>query len=172
MTEIEILSMRLEKVEKSYRRVRMGILIGILMACAGALLAQSDIEILPSGRPILIRPTAVAPVSDTPTEDHVRARTFTLVDAAGRDKASLVTDGGGSVFLVMFDNAGKTRAELSVKPNGPSMVFYDPSTKARLVLGSTGLVPSHVSYKGVVEKDPPSSIVLFDRDGQIISRTP
>lgn len=105
-------------------------------------------------------------------ETQVRAHQFMLVDGNGKDRASLVADGAGSVFLVLFDTNGKTRADLSVGNYGPSLTFYDPSGQARTVLGSTMLVSSHVTENGTVERTPASSVVLFDRTGKLLWRAP
>jgi hypothetical protein len=82
-----------------------------------------------------------------------RANHFILVDEKGRERASLVADQAGSVFLVMFDANGKTRANLSVSNDGPSLVLYDPTGRQRTIVGSTTVVGSHVNDNGVAEKD-------------------
>jgi hypothetical protein len=105
-------------------------------------------------------------------EQEVRAHQFILVDADGKERASLVADRAGSVFLVLFDKNERGRANLSVSNDGPSLVFHDPDGKARAVFGSTSLVASHVNEKGVMERTPASSIVLFDRSGKLLFRTP
>jgi hypothetical protein len=51
-------------------------------------------------------------------------------------------------------------------------VFYDADAKPRTIIGSTSLVASHVNEKGIVERTPASSIVLFDRSGKLLFRTP
>ena|SRR5881397_1648136 len=117
-------------------------------------------------------PNTRALVPESVIETQVRAHQFILVDSSGRDRASLVADGAGSVFLVLFDTNGKTRADLSVGNYGPSLTFYDPPGQARAVLGSTMLVSSHVTDNGVVERTPASSLVLFDKSGKVIARTP
>jgi hypothetical protein len=81
-------------------------------------------------------------------------------------------DTAGSVFLVMFDTAGKTRANLSVGNEGPSLVLYDAGGKQRTIIGSTTLVGSHVNENGIAEKAPASSIVLFDKAGKLLWRQP
>jgi len=94
------------------------------------------------------------------------------VDDKGKERASLVCDNTGSVFLVMSDKAGKTRVNLSVGNDGPTLTFLDSSTQIRTILGSTTVVPSHVNDNGVAELAPPSSIVLFDSKGKLLFRTP
>ena len=124
-------------------------------------------EILPN-RPLADSQKNAIPLA----EMEVRSKHFVLVDSKGRDRASLVADDAGSVFLVMFDAAGKTRANLSVGNDGPSLVFYDASSRARTIIGSTTLVGSHVNENGIAEMAPPSSIVLFDKAGKLLWRQP
>ena len=105
-------------------------------------------------------------------QDEVRAHQIILVDGRGKERASLVADNAGSVFLVLSDSAGKTRVNLSVSNDGPTLTFLDPSGQARTILGSTTIVPSHVTGNGIAELAPPSSIVLFDSKGKLLFRTP
>jgi len=176
MTDLQLLSQRLAKIENRFRWMkRAAIVLGILMA-AGGVMAQRGQE-LDQLDPLrtLRRPDPTAaqtPVSKTPVEAEVRAQHFILVDGKGKERASLVADGAGSVFLVMFDAAGKTRANLSVSNDGPALVFYDPTGQARTILGSTTLVGSHVYDNGIAEKAPASSIVMFDRAGKLLFRQP
>jgi len=159
MTDLQLLSTRL---------------LVVIVVAAGAVMAQNrrglSGEVLPNGALRMPQETR-APVSRV-VEQEVRAQQFILVDADGKERASLVADAAGSVFLVLFDRNEKSRVNLSVSPDGPSLVFYDPSGQARTVVGSTALVPSHVNQNGIMEKAPPSSIVLFDRVGKMLFRTP
>jgi hypothetical protein len=95
-----------------------------------------------------------------------------LVDDNGRERASLAADKAGSVFLVMFDAAGKTRVNLAVTPEGPSLVLFDPSGQERTVIGSTSTVGSSIRENGIVERSPASSIALFDKNGRLLHHTP
>jgi hypothetical protein len=113
-----------------------------------------------------------SPAPKAVVEEEVRAKHFVLIDAKGKERASLVADQAGSVFLVMFDSAGKTRANLSVSNDGPSLVFYDPTGRQRTIIGSTTVVASHVNENGIAEKGPASSIVLFDKSGKLLWRQP
>jgi hypothetical protein len=105
-------------------------------------------------------------------QDEIRTREIILVDDKGKERASLVTDNAGSVFLVMSDTAGKTRVNLSVSNDGPSLVFFDASGQVRTILGSTTAVPSHVNDNGIAELAPASSLVFFDSKGKLLFRTP
>jgi hypothetical protein len=111
-------------------------------------------------------------IRQTIEQYEVRAQQITLVDDKGKERASLVTDNAGSVFLMMADKAGKARINLSVSNDGPTLTLLDPSGQARTILGSTTLVPSHVNDNGIAEVAPPSSIVFFDSKGKLLSRTP
>ena len=175
MTDFELLSNRLLKMEKRFRRMKRLAIAGCIMMAAGAVMAQLGPQDLNQIDPLrsLRRPDPDQPIAArTPVEAEVRSHAFLLLDSKGKERASLVTDAAGSVFLVMFDAAGKTRANLSVSNDGPSLVFYDPSGQPRTIVGSTTLVGSHVSENGIVEKAPSSSMVLFDRMGKLLFRTP
>ena len=165
MTDLELLSNRVQKMERRFRWMTRAAIVSGFIIAAGALMAQvgpriTPGEVLPSGR------------GNTTTEAEVRSQHFVLVDGKGKDRASLVADAAGSVFLVMFDANGKTRANLSVSNDGPSLVFYDPSGQVRTVVGSTTLVASHINENGVAERASASSIVLFDRTGKLLWREP
>ena len=175
MTDFELLSNRLLKMEKRFRWMKSVAIAGCIMMAAGAVTAQLGPQDLNQLDPLrsLRRPDPDQPIATrTTVEAEVRSHAFLLVDSKGKERASLVTDAAGSVFLVMFDAAGKTRANLSVSNDGPSLVFYDPSGQPRTIVGSTTLVGSHVSENGIVEKAPASSMVLFDRMGKLLFRTP
>ena len=166
MTDLELLSLRILKLEARLRWMsRAGILAAILVT-AGAVMAQVRGLSLP-GKPEDHRST-----SSTLEAEEVRSTHFVLTDSNGRDRASLVADNAGSVFLIMFDAKSKTRANLSVGNEGPSLVFYDPTGKPRTIIGSTTLVGSHVNENGIAEMSPPSSIVMFDKAGKLLWRQP
>jgi hypothetical protein len=180
MTDLELISIRLARMENRFRWIKRAAILICIVIAGGVIMAQvprplqvpngldqlDELKQLPRDRP-LSQQQALATV-----ESEVRSQHFILVDAKGKERASLVADGAGSVFLVMFDAGGKTRANLSVSNDGPSLTFYDPSGQARTVVGSTTLVPSHVNDNGIAEKAPPSSVVLFDRSGKLLFRQP
>jgi hypothetical protein len=153
------LARRIERLETHNRRMRKLLLLVVVTVCGMFLMGQ-----------VRVPPTRVE--SGAPADGKVRAEAFILTDAKGNERASLVTDGTGSVFLVMFDKDGKARADMQVNSYGPSINFYDPNAKTRLVIGSTTLVASHVSNNGIMEKNTPSSIVMMDAAGQLLWRTP
>src|SRR5258706_4877648 len=145
MTDLELLSQRLATIENRFRWMKRAAIVAGIVITGGAVMAQvrglpPPGEVLPSGRGRVEAQAVRPPI----VEAEVRSQHFVLVDEKGKERASLVADGAGSVFLVMFDSVGKTRANLSVSNDGPSLVFYDPSGQARTILGSTTLVGSHV----------------------------
>jgi len=161
------LTHRLEKLEKQSRILKAMLGVGTIGVSAALLMGQTT-------QPHPSRPESNPPLSyGGAVEAKIRAQEIALVDDKGKERASLVTDGNGSVFFVMFDANGRPRADLNVATEGPSLNFYDPNGKSRLIVGSTSMVGSHVaSANGIVEKSPPSSIVMFDKDGKMLSHTP
>src|SRR5258705_2856144 len=159
MTDLELLSDKLLQMESRLRWMTRAALVLALGIVAGGVMAQNrtptpqELRLLEGAQSKLPQPPSV--------EAEVRSQRFTLVDSKGNERASLVADNAGSVFLVMFDSSGKTRANLSVGNEGPSLVFYDVAGQQRTIIGSTTLVGSHVNENGIAEKAPPSSIVLF-----------
>ncbi len=165
MTDLESLSRRLQTLEGRFRRIKILALIACIGIAALVLMGQAP---LPGPR---LRPPT-RQVDELPAQSRLRAHHIVLVDDKGTERASLVSDNAGSVFLVMSDRAGKARVNLSVSNDGPALTFVDPSGQARTILGSTTAVPSHVTDNGIAEVAPPSSIVLFDSRGKLLFRTP
>ena len=170
MDNIRDLSRRLEILESRHRSLQL--LLAFIGICATALVLMGQIPagIQPNGQ--LRTPNGEAKSTPVPHENEVRAEAFKLVDERGNERASLVSDGTGSVFFVLFDKNGKPRADVQVNNYGPSLNFYDPNGKTRVAVGSTTLVASHVNSGGVIERNTPSSIVMFDGGGQLLWRTP
>ena len=144
MTDLESLSGRLQTLEGRFRRIKVLAVIACIGVAALMLMGQAS---LPGPR---LRPS-IRQVDELPeqglsrqsVENEVRARHIILVDDRGKERASLVSDNAGYVFLVMSDRAGKARVNLSVGNDGPALTFLDPSGQARTILGSTTAVPSH-----------------------------
>lgn len=179
MTDLELLSRRILKLEARLRWMTRAGIVLVLMVAGAAIMAQApqtplgidQIDVLRQA-PRQVRPLTQLEADSKTPESEVRSAHFVLVDSNGRDRASLVADNAGSVFLIMFDAKSKTRASLSVGNEGPSLVFYDPAGKPRTIIGSTTLVGSHVNENGIAEMSPPSSIVLFDKAGKLLWRQP
>jgi hypothetical protein len=162
MSELRDLTCRLERLEKQNRRLKSLVALFVIVVSAGVLMGQT---VAPAQK-------RVEAPANVPADGKLRAEAFILMDDKGKERASLVTDGTGSVFFVMFDKDGRPRADIQVTSYGPSLNFYDPNARPRLVMGSTTLVASHVSRNGIVEKNPPSSMVMFDSGGGLLWRTP
>ena len=174
MTDLELLSNRLRRIENQTRWLKRALITVGVFAVAGAVMAQQAPQDLNRLDPLrtIRRPDQRVEANRVPVEAEVRAQHFVLVDTNGKERASLVADSAGSVFLVLFDARQKTRVQLSVGNEGPSLTFHDPGGQARTILGSTSTVASHVNDSGVAERSPASSIVLFDRTGKLLWRTP
>jgi hypothetical protein len=174
MTDVELLSHRLQTLENRFRTMKLLAVIASIVIAALLLMGQAPSPLrrnTPAFRAYDQLPERTQ-IRQTIEQYEVRAQQITLVDDKGKERASLVTDNAGSVFLMMADKAGKARINLSVSNDGPTLTFLDPSGQARTILGSTTLVPSHVNDNGIAEVAPPSSIVLFDSKGKLLSRTP
>jgi hypothetical protein len=174
MSEMELLSRRLQRLETHLQWIKRTVIVGCILITAVGVMAQ--VRGIPGEPPkggISIGVVREGTEQQTTlVENEVRAHQIILVDQKGKERASLVADNAGSVFLVMSDAAGKTRVNLSVSNDGPSLVFLDKSGQARTILGSTTLVGSHVNDNGIAELAPPSSIVLFDGKRKLLFRTP
>ncbi len=166
-TQFHELAARLDRVERRYRRlVHSAIAIAAILAGTGLLTAQF-------GPDENIPPQLLDGTFPDADEGRVVGREFMLFDEEGNQRASLVADTAGSVFLTMLDTESNLRAALSVMNRGPALTFYDPDGQVRTVLGSTPLVGSHVvDADGNLERNPPSSIVLFDSEGNLLWREP
>jgi hypothetical protein len=89
---------------------------------------------------------------------------LTLLDDHGKFRATLDLLG-----LVLYDQSNKQRAVLAVTKDGPGLNLLDGSRIVRATLGSTSLEKERT---GVVETRPPSSLVLFDKDGKVVWKAP
>src|SRR6185295_17689549 len=98
MDDLRELSRRLERLERRERTYKQLLMLVAAVALATVLMAQ----VRPPVRPEPVRfPEATHPVSQTAdgrVEGKIRAEAFVLTDSRGQERASLVTDGGGSVF--------------------------------------------------------------------------
>src|SRR5690242_8859564 len=110
MTDLELLSRRLQTLENRFRTLKLAATLMGLVVAAFIVMAQAPPP-FPRNMPTI---RAEDPVPERTqfrqtVEDEVRARQIILVDEKGKERASLVTDNAGSVFLVMSDRNGKTR---------------------------------------------------------------
>src|SRR5262245_33383232 len=153
MTDLEMLSYRLARLENRFRWLKRAAILACITIGGGVIMAQtSRPTTIPQNldqldplvtAPQLSRDLPLATKPRPAVEAEVRAQQFVLVDQNNKERASLVSDAAGSAFLVMFDITGKTRVTLSVGNDGPSLVFYDRSVQQRTIIGSTTVVGSH-----------------------------
>src|SRR5262245_38927841 len=102
MTDLELLSVRLQRIEQRFRWMKRSAILLAFLVSAGTALAQLQPELDPLR--LLRRPLTPQNVpQQSPVEAEVRSHHFILVDEKGKERASLVADGAGTVFLVMFD---------------------------------------------------------------------
>jgi hypothetical protein len=79
---------------------------------------------------------------------------------------------GGSPVLALADQRSKPRAVLELDPfaqGAPRLELFDENWKKRVVIGRTAL---EVTRTGAVTELPESSLVLFDKDGRVLWKTP
>jgi hypothetical protein len=220
--ELAALRARMAALEKSNRRICMG-LIGTTVLTV-ALIASSQLW-HPS-------PVAAQGRTDPTVPAVVKARSFQLVNAAGRKRATLGIEDGDLPYLQLIDNGGNSRVlidqtgiwfgdtsgmsrvGLYLKPEGeagvqingsggvralmsvlndsasvqfndsagkmrfnagtvavgtPSLNLYDAAGMKRAALGGVAL---EAEKTGDQEIRPESSLVLFDKSGKVLGRTP
>ena len=94
---------------------------------------------------------------------------FLLMDEMGRPRImQTINRNGGN--LSFFDEAGKARAGLGLKPNGnPGLVFFDEKMKNKVVLG---YVDNMITDKKSKQSRTVSSLALFDKDGKVLWKAP
>jgi len=99
---------RLEKLERQNRRMKLAGVGALVIAAAFLLMGQA---------------------SGTRTQDEVRARSFVLVDAQGKQRATLdmYTD---QPRLALSDTNGKIRVALAISQGGPALALVDANGKA------------------------------------------
>lgn len=103
---------RLEKLERQNRRMKLAGLGAIVIAGAFFLMGQA---------------------SGPRTQDEVRARSFVVVDAQGKPRATLNMY-IGQPRLALTDANGITRASVAVSSRGPAVLLADANKKAVALL--------------------------------------
>jgi hypothetical protein len=131
-------------------------------------------------------------------EKVIEAQEFIVRDKSGTTRARLYVEESSknsfpdSVGLTLYNNHGKSGVELFLTGDSPALGFFNPvngvshaaiivaegvpalilrdeSGKDRTVLGFTQLVDTKT---GTVEKRSASSMVLFDKGGEVICSVP
>ncbi len=109
---------RIERLERQNRRMKVAVSALVVALVGGVLLTG----------PLSPR-QAKAQAAATPR--IVEAREFRVVDAKGRERASLKTHKAGS-GLVFYDENGKLRAMLCTTKDGSNLVLADENGKVRV----------------------------------------
>jgi len=131
---------------------------------------RAIVAVLPSGTPDLYlcdadgKPRASLAVwEDGPS--------LTLRDAKGKDRATLELSRDWGPILWLDDAAGKTRLELGLGlPDGnPILSLADKEGTTRATLGATS---TKTLATGVVHQRPESSLVLSDKEGNVLWQAP
>jgi hypothetical protein len=116
-------------------------------------------------------PQALSP--STPVEARMllndETLAFTGKDRTLRLKVGVYRQIDDLPALVLHDEHGRTRIDLSVFQSGPSVIVQDGNKQARAILGYIG---PELLARGVADVRAPSSLVLLDKDGRIVWKTP
>ena len=101
----------------------------------------------------------------------VRASSFSLWDNSGNIRAEFsMTVDDTMPILTFVDKGLQQRLRLMITPDGrPSIGLYDENGTNRMTLGCTDL---ETIKTGSVEKRPESSLILFDKDGEVMQKLP
>ena len=102
-------------------------------------------------------------------EKIVESNGFRLVDKDGKLRSSLSLDSDGNPSFFLYDKTEKGGIVLGTDPNGSSVRVLDENGNQRAVLGTTDLKKSR---SGNIEKRPLSSLVLFDKNRDVIWKSP
>jgi len=158
--EFEALRKRLDRVE---RRLRVAV-VGWVVSIAT----------------VVVLGVAVQQAVSQP--EVLRARSFEVVDAAGRVRIALAVGRDGSSGLGLYDVAGRVRGVLSVLPDGsPGLGLYDAAGQARIGLG---LLPDESPWLSLLDAaererialdvfpDGSPMLTLKDAAGRVLFRAP
>ena len=199
---VATLTQRLDRLEQEVRWWRVGIMIGVLVGAAvllGAaspspsiadkLIAREFVLVDQSGTP-QARLGVTFGKPELAFDDDPRALTLTSTTGTPIEPRMVLTDSvlaftgknrrlrinlgvfrqiDDLPFFLLHDEQGRTRIDLSVFQGGPSVIVQDTNKQARAILGYIG--PEHFA-RGVTQQRPPSSLVLFDKDGKLIWTAP
>jgi len=154
----------------------------VALAVVAGLLGGVVSSFLFMGTPVFAQKTEIPEV--------IRAKSFEVVDKDGKRRAAL-----GMVFgepsLALFDKNDKRRALLSLLDGEPGLYLYDKNEQPRAALGMDGGEPGlwlkdknnklraalgraelEVMKTGETRQRPAGSLVLFDKDGNVIWSAP
>ena len=100
----------------------------------------------------------------------VQAQEFRLVDDQGKIFAVLaVSSALKEPYFIINGKDGKQRVILDLDDGNPRMILKDSEAQTRLILGTSEVTSR---FKGTIEKRPPSSLVMFNKEGRLIWSAP
>ena len=109
-------------------------------------------------------------IAQDPQEISLQAQDIRLVTKDGKVMAALaISPDTGEPFLFINGKDGKYRLMLNLDHGSPQIILRDNNAQTRLVVGSTEITSRN---KGIVEKRPESSLVMFNKDGKLIWSAP
>lgn len=113
--------------------------------------------------------TAIAQDGQEPPE-LFEAQEFRLVDGHGKVQAALaLSSTSKEPYLIINGKDGKQRFILDLDEGNPRMILKDNEAQTRLILGTSEVTSR---FKGTIEKRPPSSLVMFNKEGKLIWSAP
>jgi hypothetical protein len=102
-------------------------------------------------------------------EKIVEANGLRLLDKDGKLRGLLSLDSDGNPSFFLYDKSENGGIVMGIDPNGSSVRVLDENGNHRAVLGSTDLKKTRSGY---IEKRPLSSLVLFDKNKDVIWKSP
>ncbi|NIM07408.1 MAG: hypothetical protein GTO55_11820 [Armatimonadetes bacterium] len=94
-----------------------------------------------------------------------------LYDVKGEEiAAGLIATREGDALLIIRDRKGKNRASLGMGQHGANLMLEDADGKIRALLGA--LHPDVFPEAVLLGKQAESSLVLFDREGEVLWKAP
>lgn len=99
------------------------------------------------------------------------APVLALADKEGNYRTLIGLGAGRQPYIALRDKDGGERLSLTLTDTGePTLIFYDKNGKERAVLGTMDI--TRMKRTGAIEKRSYSSLVLLDKDGKIVWKTP
>jgi len=103
-------------------------------------------------------------------ETFIQAQEFRLVSKDGKILSALaISPDTGEPFMFINGKDGKYRLMLNLDHGSPQIILRDYKAQTRLVIGSTEITSK---ARGITEKRPESSLVMFDGEGKLIWSAP
>jgi len=168
--ELTALVERLEKVERQNRRMKFTGAVVLVLASATLLMGQAP----PKRRVVEAEEFVLRDESGVKRGALAvlpgGAAGLAISDRSGEPRASLTVYQGGEPVLTLSDKDGKSRASLVLLADGsPSFYLKDQGGKVRSAMGAISI---QAMQTGEITQRSESSIVLFNKDGKAVWKTP